>query len=159
MVDPKPPGSGAVNQDDSSSEDDSPSDFSMDEDVGGVSINDHIRLPQSTAEVNFSAEGGERGRNEKIEETPEMLRLRREGQKRAEEKEQVKRCARRAVVFGLTIDNEEAPVRAKQSKRKGPEANDNYSAQVVKKCEALMQGSVVEPSFAKGDWSIRWRED
>jgi hypothetical protein len=27
-----------------------------------------------------------------------------------------------------------------------------------RKCEALMNGSVVEPSFAKGNWAIRWRE-
>jgi hypothetical protein len=27
-----------------------------------------------------------------------------------------------------------------------------------KMCEAVMNGSVVEPSFAKGDWAVRWRE-
>jgi hypothetical protein len=26
-------------------------------------------------------------------------------------------------------------------------------------CEAVMHGAVVEPSYAKGDWSIRWREE
>jgi hypothetical protein len=27
-----------------------------------------------------------------------------------------------------------------------------------RKCEAVMGASVVEASFAKGDWAIRWRE-
>lgn len=27
-----------------------------------------------------------------------------------------------------------------------------------RKCEAVMNGKAVEPSFAKGSWSIRWRE-
>jgi hypothetical protein len=28
-----------------------------------------------------------------------------------------------------------------------------------RKCEAVMSGQVVEPSFAKGDWSVRWRDE
>ena len=27
-----------------------------------------------------------------------------------------------------------------------------------KKCEAVMNGQVVEASYAKGEWGIRWRE-
>jgi hypothetical protein len=27
-----------------------------------------------------------------------------------------------------------------------------------RKCEAVMKGAVVEASFAKGEWGIRWRE-
>uniref|UniRef100_A0AAV1VL16 Uncharacterized protein n=1 Tax=Peronospora matthiolae TaxID=2874970 RepID=A0AAV1VL16_9STRA len=80
---------------------------------------------------------GERGRSEKVEETDEMREKRAEGQRRAHKRELVRRAARRGVVFGFLVDGSEQR----------------------KKCEAVSQGKVVEPSFAKGDWSIRWRDD
>ncbi|KEQ72013.1 hypothetical protein M436DRAFT_49095 [Aureobasidium namibiae CBS 147.97] len=95
-----------------------------------------VRPPQSESDVNGSV-GGEKGWAEKIVETPEMLQKRREGQRRAEEKEMVKCAARRAVVFGLESSRQEGR----------------------RMCEAVMHGAVVEPSYAKGDWSIRWREE
>lgn len=115
-----------------------------DEEVGGVSLKENTykafagkqRPPQEKAEVNGSI-GGEKGLAEKIEETPEMLARRREGQRRAEEAEMVKAAARRGVVFGFQVS----------------ESGEK------RKCEAVMLGKVVEPSFAKGDWSVRWRED
>lgn len=94
-----------------------------------------IRPPQSTSEVNGSV-GGEKGRAERIDETDEMLEKRRQGQKRARQREMVRCAARRAVVFGLVAGEGEER----------------------RKCEAVMNGKVVEPSFAKGGWSIRWRE-
>jgi hypothetical protein len=125
---------------------------------GGVSLkpNPHVRVPQSEDEINFAAGGGERGWAEKIEETPEMLARRREGQKRAEEKELVKSAARRAVAFGLETD---APPETSGRRGKKGKGDEELPQRVRKKCEALMNGQVVEPSFAKGDWSIRWRED
>lgn len=92
-----------------------------------------IRPPQAESDINGSI-GGEKGRAERIHETPEMLNKRREGERRAEEKEMVKRAARRLVAFG-TGDGEGR-----------------------RKCEAVMKGVVVESSFAKGDWGVRWRE-
>lgn len=142
-------------------------DESLDDQVGGVSINDHVRLPQTQSDVNFSI-GGERGWAEKIEETPEMLEKRREGQKRAEEKELVKQVARRAVVFGLLVDSAEMGKKTsaggkKGGKRgKGEQSEDPRSelgGQSRRKCEALMNAQVIEPSFAKGDWAVRWREE
>ncbi|KAL1882193.1 hypothetical protein Daus18300_000679 [Diaporthe australafricana] len=94
-----------------------------------------IRPPQSTSEVNGSV-GGEKGRAERIDETDEMLEKRRQGQKKARQREMVRCAARRAVVFGLVAGEGEER----------------------RKCEAVMNGKVVEPSFAKGGWSIRWRE-
>ncbi|KAG8163381.1 hypothetical protein KVR01_006678 [Diaporthe batatas] len=94
-----------------------------------------IRPPQSTSEVNGSV-GGEKGRAERIDETDEMLEKRKRGQKKARQREMVRCAARRAVVFGLVLG----------------EGGD------TRKCEAVMNGQVVEPSFAKGPWSIRWRE-
>ncbi|KAI8711845.1 hypothetical protein NCS52_01449100 [Fusarium sp. LHS14.1] len=92
-----------------------------------------IRPPQSVSEVNGSV-GGEKGRAERMQETDEMVEKRKEGQKRAKQKEMTKCAARRGVVFGFLVGEER------------------------RLCEAVMAGKVVEPSFAKGDWSIRWRE-
>ena len=92
--------------------------------------------------------GGEKGWSERIEETPDMLKKRRDGQKKAENRELVRNAARRAVVFGLSVE---------QSKGKSKGAK--HPDETKKKCEALMNGMVVDPSFAKGDWSVRWRED
>ena len=57
----------------------------------------------------------------------------------------VRRAARRAVVFGLAADD-------------AGDATLQNVADQRRKCEAVMHGQVVEPSFAKGNWSIRWRE-
>ncbi|KAK1687397.1 hypothetical protein BDP55DRAFT_659980 [Colletotrichum godetiae] len=95
-----------------------------------------VRPPQTQSQVNGSV-GGEKGRAERVEETEEMREKRAEGQRRAHEREMVRCAARRGVVFGFLVgDGEER-----------------------RKCEAVRQGKVVEPSFAKGEWSIRWRED
>ncbi|KAL0940017.1 uncharacterized protein CTRU02_206628 [Colletotrichum truncatum] len=94
-----------------------------------------IRPPQNQSQVNGSI-GGEKGKAERIEESNEMREKRNEGQKRAHEKELVRSAARRGVVFGFAVGGDER-----------------------RKCEAVMQGKVVEPSFAKGDWAVRWRED
>ncbi|KAF3764466.1 hypothetical protein M406DRAFT_260043 [Cryphonectria parasitica EP155] len=93
-----------------------------------------IRPPQDVSEVNGSV-GGEKGRAERVEETDEMLEKRREGLRRARQREMVRCAARRGVVFGFEVDTGQ-----------------------TRKCEAVMLGKVVEPSFAKGDWSVRWRE-
>jgi len=99
-----------------------------------------IRPPQNVSEVNGGV-GGEKGRAERVEETEDMLEKRREGQQRADEKEMVRCAARRGVAFGFVIKEAQAG-----------------EQEVRRKCEAVMLGKVVEPSFAKGDWSIRWRE-
>lgn len=103
-----------------------------------------IRPPQNISEVNGSV-GGEKGWKERIEEDEEMLEKRRQGQRRAKEKEMVKCAARRGVVFGFKV---------------GDGDSGEMEKGIVERrlCEAVMNLKVVEPSFAKGDWSIRWRE-
>lgn len=59
-----------------------------------------------------------------------------EGMRRAKQKERTKQAARRLVVFG--------PMQPEGDPRR--------------LCEALVNGRVVEPSFAKGDWAVRWRD-
>lgn len=97
-----------------------------------------IRPPQDVSEVNGSV-GGEKGRAERLGETGEMLEKRREGMRRVRQREMVRCAARRGVVFGF-------------------EVGDGKGSAERRSCEAVMLGKVVEPSFAKGDWSVRWRE-
>ncbi|KAK7191514.1 hypothetical protein PSPO01_02823 [Paraphaeosphaeria sporulosa] len=131
---------------DTSSEKDHTSDVDSEDATGGVSLvkkdmNEpaygfgagKIRPPQEKSDINGGI-GGEKGRAERIHETDEMKAKRKDGERRAEEKEMVKRAARRGVAFGFG-DGEEK-----------------------RKCEAVMKGVVVESSFAKGEWGIRWRE-
>lgn len=119
-----------------------------------------VRPPQTESEVNFSV-GGERGKMEKIEESAVDAEKRHEGQKKAEEREMVRRAARRGVVFGFETESEPRPEMevAKKGKKKHQDGPADETQPYRRKCEALMQGSVVEPSFAKGNWSIRWRDE
>lgn len=137
-------------------------DEAEDENEEQHSLNPHVRPPQAKSDVNGSV-GGERGWAEKTEESPEDLEKRREGQRRAEEREMVRRAARRAVVFGFLVDDPSpsAESKTKKGRARAPEGGVAITPkeQIRRKCEALMQGSLVEPSFAKGDWSIRWREN
>jgi hypothetical protein len=94
-----------------------------------------VRPPQEKNDVNGSV-GGEKGWAERIEETEDMKAKRREGQRRADEREMVRKAARRGCAFGFAVEGEEEK----------------------RKCEAVMKGTVVESSFAKGEWAIRWRE-
>lgn len=141
-------------------------------DGGGIPLVDnfninHVRPAQQQSEINFSAGGGERSRAEKIEETQEDLEKRRQGAKRAEEREMVRRAARRSIVFGVAVQKREpAPQKGGKPKAKGKrgagpvdEGEAEVSLTEIRKAEALMSGGmVVEPSFAKGNWSLRWRE-
>lgn len=97
-----------------------------------------------------------------------------QGQRRAEEREMVRRAARRGVVFGFTINVDKARTqgngkkftKAKRNSEISNRSNDgegitkDESEEIVKMCEAVMTSNaiVVEPSFARGDWGIRWRE-
>ena len=103
-------------------------------------------------------------------ETPELAERRRAGQKKAEEREFVRCVVRRAVVCGVEVEGwEEVGGNgggAKKSKKgKGKRDADSEDEDVRseakprRKCEAVMSGQVVEPSFAKGDWSVRWRDE
>jgi hypothetical protein len=137
------------------------SDGSVIEDVqvpGGVPLSsvEHfgggkVRPPQEVSDVNGSV-GGEKGWAERIEETDEMKEKRREGQKRADEREMVRKAARRGCAFGFAVPEEQA---AGDKKRGDGQSQPNGHK---RKCEAIMKGTAVEASFAKGEWGIRWRE-
>ena len=132
-----------------------------------------VRPPQSQSDVNGSI-GGEKGWAEKIAETPEMLQKRLEGQKRAEQRELVRCAARRLCAFGVLVDGlvggEDGVDKGTKGKMKrkgkdrgkdglgGDDGSDEKRQETWKKCEAVMRGNVVEASYAKGEWGIRWRE-
>lgn len=119
-----------------------------------------VRPPQAQNDVNGSV-GGEKGWAERIEETDDMKAKRREGQRRADEREMVRKAARRGCAFGFLVDvePEEEDVKGKKGgKGKASKEVEPKSGQERKKCEAVMKGVVVESSFAKGEWGIRWRE-
>jgi hypothetical protein len=122
-----------------------------------------IRPAQVDSDVNGSI-GGEKGWAEHKEETAEELEKRKAGQRRAEEREMVRRAGRRACAFGLKVEGTAEPTREVISKGKGKRdklqevTSQSGSSEWRRKCEAVMNGAVVEASFAKGDWAIRWRE-
>ena len=125
-----------------------------------------VRPPQSQSEVNGSI-GGEKGWAEKIVETPEMQQKRLDGQKRADESKLVRCAARRLCAFGVVLDDPvmdgEAKTKGKgkgkgKRQRGGNDSDDGGEQEHRKKCEAVISGSVVEASYAKGEWGIRWRE-
>ncbi|GAB7325049.1 hypothetical protein MBLNU13_g09146t1 [Cladosporium sp. NU13] len=102
-------------------------------------------------------------------ETPELVAKRRAGQKKAEEREFIRCVVRRAVIFGIEIEGweevgggAESTKKSKKGKGRNAEEDEEAAESEVKprrKCEAVMSGQIVEPSFAKGDWSVRWRDE
>jgi hypothetical protein len=123
-----------------------------------------IRPPQTASEVNGSI-GGEKGWAERKEETLEDVEKRKAGQRRAEAREMVRRAARRACAFGLKVNappnsagDGVSTSRRTSSRAQRDEVNDADACEQLRKCKAVMSGTVVEASFAKGDWAIRWRE-
>lgn len=89
------------------------------------------------------------------------------GMIKAEQKEIVKRAARRGCVFGFALAANPADTLTSSNgdnikmlaENKLKPNFDNDAIDVRRKCEAVSNGRVVEPSFAKGNWGIRWRED
>lgn len=133
-----------------------------------VPSSDQTRLPTSS-----NQEIGNAAQSSTTHVSEDDLK-RREGERKAQERERVRCAARRAVIFGLVTGVAETndkggsgggkAKKGKKGKRRGSISSDDEEAdrgpkEVRRKCEAVMQGVVVEPSFAKGDWGIRWREE
>lgn len=160
MVDKPDPGPTTAEAADMSSAEDTLSD-SEPEGQGGIALDNEartqgdtveygygggkVRPPQDQSDINGSI-GGEKGWAERQHETDEAKQRRREGQRRAEEREMVRKAARRGCAFGFLVGEGD-----KEGVRGGEKGER-------RKCEAVMKGAVVEASFAKGEWGIRWRE-
>ncbi len=92
-------------------------------------------------------------------------RTRQAGQRRADQREMVRKAARRGVVFGFVQDPAANALPettrtkgGKRARQKDQHDVGDDAGPYRRKCEAVMNGAVVEPSYAKGDWAIRWRE-
>ena len=131
--------------------------------VAGVQHADHIvvitgdgkaeTILDSPTEADMDRRvGGEKGKAETTTEMETEREKQMEGQRRAEEREMVRRAARRGIVFGFVLGDEDETDR--HGGRERGKANE-----VMRKCEAVMKGVVVEPSFAKGNWGVRWRDE
>jgi hypothetical protein len=154
------------------SESDSDSEAEDSESDGAHSIPDSvpfgagkIRPPQDKSDVNGSV-GGEKGWAERQEETEEAEEKRKEGQRWVERREMVRSAARRGVIFGFVDEGyndtgHECRGTGKKGRKKGGGDAEGEGVAVGerrRKCEAVMNDAVVEPSYAKGEWGIRWRE-
>ncbi|KAF2645138.1 hypothetical protein P280DRAFT_466375 [Massarina eburnea CBS 473.64] len=114
----------------------------------------HTRPPQSHSLINGSI-GGEKGWSERQPESAEAEASRVEGQRRAQEREMVRRAARRLVAFGVYGGGKDGE--ADGGRREGKGGAGGKAKE--RKCEAVMKNAVVEASFAKGEWGVRWREE
>jgi hypothetical protein len=91
---------------------------------------------------------------------PEDVDKQREGQVQAYRRERIRRAARRAVVFGLSHEQKtelgEGIAARSQLHQASMQPNGHLESRLF--CEAVQDGKVVDPSFAKGNWYIRFRE-
>lgn len=99
-----------------------------DEEGGGVPL----PLPQSPSQQATS-----------ISADTTTLGAREQGMRRARQREMVRQAARRGVAFGFSLPPDGVAEEEKIRRRS---------------VEAVQGGRVVESSFAKGEWGVRWRE-
>ena len=74
----------------------------------------------------------------------------RRGLLKAQQREMVRQAARRGVAFGFEIEGKEG----EEGKGMGEKGEVVRSR---RKVECVKGGRVVESSFAKGEWGVRWR--
>ena len=107
-------------------------DESEDEDGG-------VRLPcpveHLTANTTTTATTTTDPKRPHMERAPYMTNPRERGMQKAKEREMVRRAARRGVAFGFEMEE---------------------GGRRRRSVEAVQGGRVVESSFAKGEWGVRW---
>lgn len=106
------------------------SDEADDEEGGGVRLPNSFSSPlESTTDLSNA--------NDASELSPQAY-----GLKVAKQREQVRQAARRGVAFGFSVARE---------------GGDGVAREERKRVEGVQEGRVVETSFAKGSWGVRWR--
>ena len=105
-------------------------DDSEDED-GGVRLPYPVEHPSASTTTATTANS----KRPQVEGAPQITNPRERGMQKAKEREMVRRAARRGVAFGFEMEEEGRRRRS---------------------VEAVQGGRVVESSFAKGDWGVRW---
>ena len=87
---------------------------------------------------------------------PENLTPQQLGRHRATSREKVRQAARRGAVFGFLVhalEPTEVSLLSQQSK------DLNSDRPPRRKVEAVQGGRIVEASFAKGPWGVRWKDE
>lgn len=131
--------------------------------VGGLASRDGSQEPATSDSTESYDERSLPGASHSTAE--DDLKKKQEGHRRAEQREMVRRAARRLIAFGCDQKRHDRhsshPKKPNKRTTKASIAADEAAEEdmVRRKCEALMNGAVVEPSFAKGNWAIRWREE
>ena len=69
---------------------------------------------------------------------------RKRGMQRARHREMVRQAARRGVAFGFNVHTDDT------------ERTTTDNQEVRKKVLAVQNGETVDPSFAKGEWGVKW---
>lgn len=126
------------NESNSGGEHEDEEDVEAEDDDGGV------RLPPNMVPSKASTSIFTNKPNPSAKPPSPPLTLQQYGLKIAKQREQVRQAARRGVAFGLRITNSES---------------DGGSGKAAgrRKAEAVQHGRVVEASFAKGEWGVRWQ--
>ena len=83
--------------------------------------------------------------------TPQQL-----GRQRAANREKVRQAARRGANFGFPVQALE-PTEASPLSQQAKDPNSATPRR--KKVEAIQGGRIVEASFAKGPWGVRWKDE
>lgn len=115
---------------------------SEDNEDGGVPVNEHP-VPAASLKWQHTIPEGL---------TPQQL-----GRQRASNREKVRQAARRGAVFGFSIHHGTEPTDASSgSKQRLNLSRDRFRR---RKVEAVQGGRIVEASFAKGPWGVRWKDE
>lgn len=109
-----------------------------DDDDGGV------RLPSDMVPPPATTTSPTTNRLKKSTLSPDPpLTPQQQGLQIAKQREQVRRAARRGVAFGFRVDCDGG--------------DDGGKARARRRVEAVQDARLVEASFAKGGWGVRWR--
>ena len=87
---------------------------------------------------------------------PENLTPQQLGRHRAANREKVRQAARRGTIFGFlahALEPTDASLISPQTK------DSNSDGPRRRKVEAVQGGRIVEASFAKGPWGVRWKDE
>ena len=140
-----------------------------DEGGGGVPLPPSLSHPTSISTSNSSTKTATASLNNGSTVKP-LLTSQQRGLFKAREREMVRQAARRGVAFGFEVEvgveGEDNVERRKMEGRKREDGNKGgkegegkkVEGKVVRrKVECVQGGRVVESSFARGEWGVRWR--
>ena len=123
--------------------------YALEDEVGGVPI--YLDLPKKTEKRSNNSNV----ENENFQLTEADLLRRKAGQEKADQRELVRQAGRRGVVFGFW-HSKLTPDQRRQGATAGISTAGEEEEVAKRKVEIVQRGKVVEGSFAKGEWGVRW---